>query len=316
MDPNEQVEDANPVANDTAEGSEFEDRTYDTLEDAAQALLAAETDDPEAETDEAEDDETDDEDVVSEDEADDDEAEEDVEDDPEVELTNGHKVPLSELTKGYMRQADYQRKTADVADQRKAVEAKASQVDAIGQAAYQQLQQAQTLVSQLAFPAPSYDLAQSNPAQYQQEMALYHESQKLMGQVQAQHQQMLQHQQRQMEQLKAQHRKDLIETLPHLASPEAMQTFQSSVAKTAAEYGFTEQEIASTTDPRILRMVADLGARKVKATTAKNAKRRVQRAKPVQGKPAVQSENKRTANLQRLRKSGSEEDAVKALLGQ
>lgn len=145
-----------------------------SFEDVASAILG-ETPTTEDEQEQAPTDEVD---TEEEQEASEDESDEDVPDDSEVEepetpptyrvRVDGQEleVPLTELIAGYSRQADYTRKTTEVANQRKALEA-----DAV---AYRQARdQYATLLPALekalaeTMPAePDEALRQSNPGEY------------------------------------------------------------------------------------------------------------------------------------------------------
>ena len=89
---------------------------------------------------------------------------------------------------------------------------------------------------------------------------------------------------------KRQHEDALVKALPHLANPEKRRAFDDAVRTEATARGFTEDEIKATTDPRILRMVADL-TRLRKATNAKAAQRRIERPKATKPRAGVRTQD-------------------------
>ena len=290
--------DQTSVADDTAYYDDAEDQSFDTLEDAVAALA----DDDEGEGAEPETAEAD-------------EGEE--ADEPgEVKLTlsDGTALTLEEVEKGFLREADYTRKTMELAETRKAVvqrETELAEQTTIIETATQRLL---GLVQQLVPPMPSAALAQQNPGEYIRQKAVHDQARSELAQwmdtagdvgnvVQGFTRQ-------QIEQRKSEANAELVKAMPRLKDPAAMAKFDADVAASAKAFGFDDATIAATTDPRIRRAMwlAAVGQRALDNQSA--AKRRVEAPKagkpPAPGKP---TDKNRTA-MRRLAQSGSIKDAL------
>lgn len=225
---------------------------------------------------------------------------------------NGERLALSELKSGYMRQADYSRKTQDVATQRKSLEALSARVtksvDAI----------AQFLVNQLP-QAPDPSLAMTDPAAFVQQKAMHEAA---MGQINAIVAQANEAkevgntltQEQRSELIKLENAK-LAEAFPQSARPETRKQFFQGAMSAAAEMGFTPEEISGALDHRFYKLAhyAQIG---LKAEQAKaKAVKKVENKPPVapqkrqQGANASQARKNKDA-MKRLAKTGSLDDAL------
>jgi hypothetical protein len=118
------------ISLDDAADIDFYDPSEDNEEAEQEQQSEIETDEAEDsqeadETTAEDDDQTEDEEEGTADEADKPEPSDDV-----TVTVNGEKVPLSDLKAGYMRQADYSRKTQEVANSRKSLDALSARVTA------------------------------------------------------------------------------------------------------------------------------------------------------------------------------------------
>lgn len=300
------------VADDTAEEGPAEDHGYDNL-DAAAAALAA-------------DDETGEEEAPSEDEAEGDEPEaneEDGDDEPNAEmvtLSDGTQIPISEIESGAYRQSDYTRKTTELAREREEVDGLKSQYQERTQSFQHTFQKLTQFVEGLVPPAPSLELAKSDPGQYQYQNALRQQAlNELQGLMQVQEEaqgQMQGAQSQDFERYREAEAAKLAEAIPDLKDPDKRAKFDDDNRKTASDFGFSDDEIAQTADHRVLSLVhyARLGKRAEQ--NRKNAQRRVEA--PKKGPRAAPApEPKRDASaMKRLQQSGTIDDAVRAMIGQ
>jgi len=264
-----------------------------------------EVEDPEATDDEPDEDEAD--------EAEDQEAEGQDDEEPEdvtVKLDDGSTVSLDELKKGYFRQNDYTRKTQEVANARKTVEADVQRMQRITEVFVDH-------ISGLVPEAPDASLAYSDPNRYTA-MKAQHEA--AMGQVQklielgetpkeissgmsdASTKQQLQ---------EANQR--LIEMFPEAASGESRKQFLGNIQAVANEIGFSDEDLGSVSDPRIFALAhwAKKGMDAEKATT--KAKAKVAKAPPATPRKPGQGARKANGNAEAMRKlsrSGSLKDAL------
>lgn len=233
-----------------------------------------------------------------------------------VTLDDGTETTVSELKKGYFRHKDYIAKTTEIATERKALEEERS---VFGQSA-QSLETAYATLAQTLeglIPAePDLQLAQSNPSQYQYQMALRNnaiaELQGIMNQAGQATQVSQEVSQEDFNRYKTSEEAKLIKQMPGLSDPGKMTAFRSSVVKSATEdFGFTEQEATQTYDARILRAIhfAKIG---LKADhNRQNAKRRIgEKPRKSDAKAAVRTGAGSKAAMQKLKKTGSIEDAM------
>ena len=233
-----------------------------------------------------------------------------------VTLDDGTETTVSELKKGYFRHKDYIAKTTEIATERKALEEERS---VFGQSA-QSLETAYATLAQTLeglIPAePDLQLAQSNPSQYQYQMALRNnaiaELQGVMNQAGQATQVSQEVSQEDFNRYKTLEEAKLIKQMPGLSDPGKMTAFRSSVVKSATEdFGFTEQEETQTYDARILRAIyfAKIG---LKADhNRQNAKRRIgEKPRKSDAKAAVRTGAGSKAAMQKLQKTGSIEDAM------
>lgn len=166
----------------------------------------------------------------------------------ELTLPDGSKIPAEEAVKGYLRQADYSRKTSELATKRQESEAYAQRIATV----------ADSFVGYLAKmvpDAPDPSLATTNPSAYVQAKAMHEAAmakvQELMaeaGQVKDVQKQ-LTAEQRSVQIAQGEAR--LVEMFPEAATKEGAEKFKSNVSRAAQEMGFTAQELVGVTDPRM-----------------------------------------------------------------
>lgn len=231
-----------------------------------------------------------------------------VKDDVVVDV-NGEKLPLSELKSGYMKTADYTRKTQEVANKRRDLETLSTRVTQSVNAI------ADLLVRQLP-PAPDTTLAMTDPAKYVQDKAM-HDA--MMAQITAVIDQAnttkdvvnkLTAEQR-SELLQSENAK-LAEAFPQTTKPESRKKFFDDVATVAKDLGYSQAELETVSDHRVFKLAyyAKLGmeAEKAKAKAAQkvvNAPPMTPNKRP-QG--AVVKANKDA--MKRLNQTGSIKDAM------
>jgi len=225
-------------------------------------------------------------------------------------------VSLNELINGYSRQQDYTRKTQAIAEQRKAVTELENQYA-------QQLQSVQEIAQRLQqqpdIPEPQIDwdrLYQEDPIAWVRERELARDRQDQRAirarELEAvnQEQQRI-HQQQFASEIQRQ-RELLTEMIPEWSDPEVAKAEKAAIRDFAvSELGFTEQDVASAYDARIVSALR-------KSWQFSQGSRTAQKAiKPAKDKPAVKrgrsytSESNRPSKaLQRFAKSGSRSDAA------
>lgn len=307
-DPNEA--DLEPVADDTEDFSEFEDHDLD-FEDDTQEPEEAEIED-DASDDEEQPDETEEEaeEAEAEDEA-------DSEDDAVlVAMDDGEQLTLTEIKAGYLRNQDYTHKTTEVAGLRKEADASIARSEERWKVAENTVQGLVQYIQGIIPPEPPLSLAHEDPGAYTAQQAVragaVQEFQQLLSASES-----IQNHSQEMsaEDMRAHKEKadaELVKSMPHLSEPSRRAAFDNANKKTAMEFGFSEQEITSTVDPRLLKMVHYARIGQMAEHNRNNAKRRTETPKAAKAKvskaPIPQTRQRKA--MDRLSKSGSLEDAM------
>ena len=234
-----------------------------------------------------------------------------VEDTVIVELQTGEKVPLGELKNGYLRQADYSRKTQEVSNYRKSVEAEATQLQAI----------TNTFTEYLArhIPeAPPPALAYQDPARYTAMKASHDaavaqiEQLVQMGSQAAKTAKTVEETGVREEVLKREN-EALALAFPETRDRAGREKFFSNVYAAAQEFGVSADELSRITDHRYYAALhfAAIGKRALaaKAKAQEKVKDVPPVAAPKRAKAAPASGNRDA--MQRLAKTGSIRDAMR-----
>lgn len=293
--PDEDVTDnANPSDDDTAADLDYFDPDDDQDTEAAEAPDAPDDED-EGETEAPEAEEPP---VVYADET------------AKVKLADGSEVPVAELIQGRMLRADYTRKTQEVANERKAVQADVERMQRITTAFVDHL-------SALVPDPPPPELLYSDPqkAYVQQQI---HE--RAMAQVK----QLIEMGEAPKEigaalseddnrkQLQAANQR-LIEMFPEAAGGATREAFFNGVQSVATDLGFSTDELSSIRDPRVFAL-AHWAAKGMAADKAKaSAKAKVAAAPPATPRKPGQGARQANGNAEAMRKlarSGSLRDAL------
>jgi hypothetical protein len=218
-------------------------------------------------------------------------------------------LPEDEVAAGYQRQQDYTKKTQEVAEQRKAVEAERLRVPQERAYYAQQLQQMQ---QQLQPPEIDWEALKDDPFAFNAALTKEMDRQKKAAQIQAEQQRIWQQQQYEEHQHRAKTIAEgaarLAELIPEYADDAKRPAVQAAIRTYAQSVGFSAEELAEASDPRAVvvlnkaRLYDELLARaqKVKPTVVQTAKPGVARAQVPQAKKA----------LERLKQTGSDADAL------
>lgn len=246
------------------------------------------------------------------------EAEEESEDEPDV-ITegmievDGEKLSVDEIKLGYMRQADYTKKTQAVAEQRKAAEEQTANYESTLNA----------LLTASGADLSRFDnvnweqAAVENPDQYKQAKAMYEQTKQTHDFIRAQAKE---HQQRAEAQQQAAMKESAKESLTVLKS--TIPNWNNDLYYSIGEYatgslGVTTEEFNEVHDHRMITaLYKAMQFDKAKTETQKKVKatpKKTLSGKKAEPKDLGKKDNYRKAR-ERLKKSGSMEDAVQALL--
>ena len=229
---------------------------------------------------------------------------------------NGEKVPLEELKNGYLRQADYTRKTQEISTEKKNLAELTGRIT-------QTVEAVADFLSQMVPNKPDPSLAMNDPGEYVRQMAMYEQG---MAQVNAiiemSHapkevgSKLSEEQQRQQAQAEFE---KLAEAFPEVRTKDGMERFNRDYWDVGTTLGFSQDELRSAMDHRYYKLAyyAKKGMDAEKAQ--KVVKEKVQKAPPVTAKKRAKgTDAQRLAQKQdamrRLEKSGSIHDAVKVLM--
>jgi len=229
-------------------------------------------------------------------------------------------VTLEELQNGYSRQRDYTRKTQELAEQRKAIEAQqqeVSQKDAI----YSQLlpRMEATLKGELENEPDWNTLYEADPIAYVREKDVWNEKKQKLQAVQAEAQRVQQEsqveQQKKLQQFVEYGNKQLLDQIPEWQDNEVASKEKMSIRDYGVNVlGYTPQEMDSVYDYRVL-----LGLRNA---WLQHKTQQATKVKPTEKKAAARTARPGTSNVpksttpvkkakQRLAKTGKVQDAAK-----
>lgn len=275
-----------------------------------------ETDETTADDDNADEDgQSDDEPETDDDSEADDEAEPiaaEVKDDQVITLPNGESVTFGEAKAGYLRQADYSRKTQELGNKRRELEALATNVNQAVDAIAQHLEK--TLP-----PAPDPQLAITNPNEYTRKKALHEHAMaqiaKVLETAKAPKEAVNTLTEQQHRELVASETAKLAEAFPQVRSPEGHKKFFDEASAVAKELGYSEEEIGQAVDHRLFKLAhwARIGMQAEAAR--RKAKDKVRNAPPVAPAKRQKGSNaakarKNAEGMRRLAKTGSIHDAM------
>jgi hypothetical protein len=226
---------------------------------------------------------------------------------------NGEKVALSALKAGYMRQADYSRKTQETAETRKNLEALSARVTSSVNVI------ADFLVKQIP-PAPDPQLAMTNPGQFVQQKALHEAAVQQVNALLTQAGDV----KGVVETLSGEQKRELLETenaklaevFPATTTKEGREKFFGTAATAAKSLGYSEDEIKQVADHRMFALAhyAAIGMQAEKAR--EKAKQKVHNAPPVAPQKARQQNTQQATvrrnqdAMKRLSRTGSIDDAM------
>lgn len=243
--------------------------------------------------------------------------------DAKVRLDDGRVVTVAELRAGSMMQQDYTRKTQELAEQRRSVEARQAEYEQEAQQFAFQRELVGRLASQVVPAAPDPEMMQTDPVGYMQAKER-HEA--FMGQLQQlAYGQMQEQEQRNHQAQQAFHAhclqeaESLMKAMPELKDPAKRAKWSAELERTAAHYGFENSDIGNVKDHRLFVLITDaMRYRRI-------VENRAQSAEKTKGKPPATIEPGRRQSTQanaardreqlraRVRQTGSVEDAARAL---
>ena len=230
-------------------------------------------------------------------------------------------VPLDELLKGYSRTADYTRKTQEIADQRKAVEAEKAKIEEASKLRDTYAQRLGIIEQMLKQQDSGEDLAslkETDPIGYAVKVAEQAEREKQLSAVRAEQQRIAQQQQsEQQERLKAHlanEAQKLAEAIPEMNDPAKGQAIRTDIRNFAQKLGYSEQELSQVYDSRAVTALYKAMQYDKLMSGKGDATKKVQQApkmlKPGTSTPEARQSQEVKQLRGRLKKSGKARDAA------
>jgi len=286
-------------------------------DDTAEDFSYYDPDEDEPDTDDTEEDEAPDDEEEGEPEGEAEEAEPEetpvvyAEDTAVVKLADGTEVPIAEIKNGYLRQSDYSRKTQEVANERKTVQADVERMQRITTAFVEH-------IAALVPDPPPEELFYTDRAKYQlmehqyrkaseqiQELIKIGDAPKEVGEAMSN---------ADRQKLLHEENEKLISLIPEAGAPEGRQAFFKGVQSAANEFGFSDEELSGLTDHRVFALAHWAAKGKAAEKATATAKAKVAKAPPATPRKPGQGARKANGNaeaMRRFKRSGSIHDAVK-----
>jgi hypothetical protein len=230
-------------------------------------------------------------------------------------------VTLEELMQGYQLGADYTKKTQEVAEQRKAVEAERRAVEEAKQVrdTYAQRLQAieQFLTSGEDSPEDLAAMKENDPIGYAVKVAELTEKKEQLAQVRAEQQRLAQQQQAEQQQTMAQmvqqEATKLSQVLPEFSDPAKGEQLRSEIRNYGKSVGFTDAELSQVYDSRHVLMLHKAMQYDKLQKSKPNVKKKVAEApKMVKSGTKVKEGNRdvRKKQMNKLKQTGRVADAA------
>jgi hypothetical protein len=166
-------------------------------------------------------------------------------------------VPLSELIKGYQLGADYTKKTTEVAEQRKLVEAERGAIEEAKYVRDNYAQRLQAIDQFLTSQMPQEDLnslKENDPIGYAVKVAELSEKKEQLQAIRAEQARIAQEQQsdyaRAMSDRVAQEASKLAQVLPEFSDPTKGENIRKEIRNYGKALGFTDEELSNVYDSR------------------------------------------------------------------
>ena len=229
---------------------------------------------------------------------------------------DGEKIPVADLKKSRLLEADYTRSKQALAQER-------GTLQELGKNFSGALERVVDYLASKLPPEPDPQLAYADPNRHYQMQILYNsavaEMQGILAMREGAQQANSLLDETEFKARMSEADSEIVKQMPHLKDPKRFEAFTRRVQTGAKHYGFTDQEINTTADPRIRLMAYDAAyGREARANAAK-AKAKVQEAKPMLPVQRAQHPNSVAAleaqnATRRLQKTGSLDDAVSAYM--
>ena len=229
-------------------------------------------------------------------------------------------VTLDELRNGYSRDADYRRKTEDLAFDKKQFMSESEKQRQDYSTKLSELNQMMSVAQQqLNAEINSADLEKLYDEDPTEAAKIEHRLRRKQEKLNQAMQKTQSEQKQQFDSYLQQQQKSLVSKLPEFSNPEKASQLKSSMKSTLNSYGFNDQEIAQVYEHRIVMLVNDAMKYRNLQKAKPNIAKKISKPGKVFSSGVKQTKadinlKARKDKLSRLRKSGSTKDAASIFL--
>jgi len=229
-------------------------------------------------------------------------------------------VTLDELKAGYSRDSDYRQKTHSLSLEKKQFDEERNvlrqQYDMKLRELNETIASAESLNRQQLDPAELQRLYEEDPSQAAKIDFQFRQQNEKINQAKAKAREAAQ---AQYNQYLTEQRRLAQERIPEFSDPNKSESFKSGIKTTLKGYGFSDQEIGSLADHRMLMVIKDAMAYKGLRNSKPIVQKKVANAPKVIKPGVVKTDNSKRSEVRnkisKLKKSGRLEDAHSAILG-
>ena len=229
-------------------------------------------------------------------------------------------VTLDELRNGYSRDADYRRKTEDLAYDKKQFQTESEKQRQDYSTKLSELNQMMSVAQQqLNAEINSADLEKLYEEDPTEAARIEHRLKKKQEKLNQAMQKTQSEQKKQFDGFLQDQQRKLVQKMPEFSNPEKASQLKTSMKSTLNSYGFNDQEIAQVYDHRIVMLVNDAMKFRNMQKAKPNMAKKISKPGKVFSSGVKQSKadinlKTRKDKLSRLRKSGSTKDAASIFL--
>jgi hypothetical protein len=231
-----------------------------------------------------------------------------------------YNVTLDELRNGYSRDADYRRKTEDLAYDKKQFQTESEKQRQDYSTKLSELNQMMSVAQQqLNAEINSADLEKLYEEDPTEAARIEHRLKKKQEKLNQAMQKTQSEQKKQFDGFLQDQQRKLVQKMPEFSNPEKANQLRASMNNTLQSYGFNDQEIAQVYDHRIVMLVNDAMKFRNMQKAKPNMAKKISKPGKVFSSGVKQSKadinlKTRKDKLSRLRKSGSTKDAASIFL--
>ncbi len=224
-------------------------------------------------------------------------------------------VPLSELTKGYQRQADYTRKTQKIAEERRRIQ---QELETVTQERVKYSSALETLEKQLSGPEPDWEtLKLQDPVRFADEFTAYHRRKQALEAIKKEQEAVQKlaelQQQAVLERRLAEEKELLTSAIPEWVDKERADKEREALVEYGRKAGFSDEELSQIYDHRAVVLLRKAWLYDQAREQAEQTKKSAPKVKTAQPGTAQLKQTRVKEARARLTKTGSLEDAAAVL---